>query len=55
MGLQAGEVMAAYDAGASLQSVIEDMGLQGEIQIALESLSTRDLYAGVLKKDSSSA
>ena len=51
MGLQAGEVMAAYDVGASLQSVIEDMGLQGEIQVVLESMSTRDLYAGVLKKD----
>ncbi len=49
--LRDGEIVAAYDAGVSLQRVIEELGLQGEIKVAKESAPFRDLFAGVLKKN----
>jgi len=50
-GLQDGDVVAAYDTGVTLQRVIEDLGLQGEIQVSMEATPIRTLFAGVLKKD----
>jgi len=53
MALQRREVLAVYDVGVVLQSAIQELGLQGEIQVSLESKPHRNLFAGVLKKDSS--
>ena len=52
-GLQDGEVMAVYDVGVTLQRVIEDFGLQGEIQVSRQATPVRNLFAGVAKKDAS--
>jgi len=51
IGLRDGEVMAVYDVGVTLQHVIDDLGLQGEIRIALGTTPVRNLFVGVAKKD----
>ena len=50
-GLQDGDVIAIYDVGVTLQRVIEDLGLQGEIRVSRETTPVRKLFAAVLKKD----
>ena len=49
--LQNGEILAVYECGVSLQRSTEDLGLQGEIQLSKESMPIRNLFAGVLKKN----
>ncbi len=49
--LRDGEILAAYDVGVSLQRVIEELGLQGEIEVSKRATPFRDLCAGVLKKN----
>ena len=50
-GLRDGEVMAVYDNGATLQHVIDDLGLQGELQIVREATPIRNIHAGVSNKE----
>ena len=50
-GLRDGEVIAVFDLGVTLQRVIEDLGLQGEIRVFREATPMRNLLAGVAKKD----
>ena len=47
------EVLAVYDAGVTLQSAIEELGLQGDILVSGKSGPVQDIFAAVLKKNAS--
>ncbi len=49
--LRKGEILAIYDVGVALQRAIEDFGLLGEIHVSQEPMPIRNLFAGVLKKN----
>jgi hypothetical protein len=50
-GLHDGDVIAVYDVGVTLQRVIEDMGLQGEIRVSMQATPMLGIFCGVLKKE----
>ncbi len=48
--LQDREIQAVYDVGVTLKRVIEEMSLQGEIEVSEKAGPIQNIHAGILKK-----